>query len=249
MKILIFCALKEEALPIAEILNLKKSEQNARVYEGQFSSHSIILVISGMGRKNTLRACDEYLNPIPDLVFSCGYSGGLDPNLPIGSVVLSREILILKQINPIQEDSRCDLKSSLENFRKYFDQLSFKLHSGSTVTSFHVVSKPDEKEKLARDSKALSVDMEAGFIAKRLPDTIPFFNVRAISDTVDDELEIDFSPWITKEGNIRKFAVMGYLLRHPDKIKFFWKIFCASQKARKRLVPAVQEMIKVLPLS
>lgn len=251
MKILIFCALKDEALPIVGILRLKQLNKNSRRYEGRFFAHSIRLVISGLGRKNSLRACDECLkDPMPDLVFSCGYSGGLDQNLSVGAVVLSREIVILKKMNPPEKEARFYLESHWRTLQKYLDRLSSKLYRGTTVTVFHVVSKPEEKKRLACDSKAVSVDMEAGFIARQLmPKAIPFFNLRVISDTVNDELAIDFSPWVNKEGAVRRLPILGYLLRHPSKMKFFWKILRASQEGKKNLARAVKEIIEVLPLS
>jgi hypothetical protein len=90
--------------------------------------------------------------------------------------------------------------------------------------------------------------MESGFVARYLTShQIPFFNLRVISDVSHDDLKIDFSPWITKDGRVRRLPIVGFILLHPSKIKFLVKMICSGQKARKNLARAAKEIIKVLP--
>ena len=69
--ILLHCAMKKEAVQIAERLGLNKASENI------YKSENISLIISGIGKQKTAIEVVKYLenNPKPDLIINIGYAG------------------------------------------------------------------------------------------------------------------------------------------------------------------------------
>ena len=69
--ILLHCAMKKEAVQIAEKLSLNKTDEN--LYKGE----NVSLIISGIGKQKTAIEVVKYLenNPKPDLIINIGFAG------------------------------------------------------------------------------------------------------------------------------------------------------------------------------
>src|ERR1039458_3833272 len=73
MHLLVCFALKEEAPPFRKIATGKSG---------------ISILITGIGRKNAEKPVREFLaTNSPELVLTCGFAGGLNPDLKLGEVV------------------------------------------------------------------------------------------------------------------------------------------------------------------
>lgn len=246
MRILIFCALKEEAIPIVRILNLRQTEKLSRVYQGEFDSHFIRLFVTGWGRKNTESACDLFFKELPNLFISCGFAGGLDQNLKAGDTVLADQILFWEEGSLMDEPQTVSFKESYEKFTGTF-QRAFR---GTLLTTHRVIYRSEEKKKLAYRLKALAVDMESGYAAQYASKKgVPFLALRTITDTVDEDLKIDFSPWIDKNGNIRRYRMLRDLLIQPRQWSYFFQVVFSGIKAKKSLAESMKDLIKALPTS
>ncbi|MBI1884615.1 MAG: hypothetical protein HYS08_10505 [Chlamydiae bacterium] len=243
MQILIFCALQDEASPLVRALRLEKSSLK-NVYQGTFSSHFIQIVVTGMGKENTKKACAEYLKEKSDVIFSCGYAGGLRSDEKGGEVILSEKIFLL-------EDEKNPLELSLiPAWGKLREGVHHLVKLGNSMTVLHIIDQADEKKRLGDEFSALAVDMEAGFIAQgALEKKIPFFNFRVISDASHEDVEMDFAEWIDEEGAIRKGAILLEVFRHPSHLKYLLKLMRHLARCKKNLVGVVKNFMKTLPSS
>ncbi len=248
MKILIFCALYEEARPIVKALKLKHLPFHTKEFHGIFNAHEITVIVTGMGRKNTQKACEYYLtSSLPDMVFSCGYAGGLNPSLKVGDVFLSEKILIWEKGPWDHRPKEIFLKRLWKKWEEVLNQISSKIRTGTSLTVSKAVALASEKEKLGKAFHAFSVDMEAGFIAEALVQhKTPFFNLRVISDDVKQDIKIDFSSWVTKEGKVAWKFVLIEILKHPWHVFYLLRIGWSSHKSSRRLAACVKDFLNTL---
>ncbi|MBI1870989.1 MAG: hypothetical protein HYS07_07340 [Chlamydiae bacterium] len=247
MRILIFCALKEEAKPLIKTLALGSSSEPV-IYEGELSSHSIRLVVTGMGRENTERACEKFVQyPLPDLIFSCGYTGGLDPRLELGHIVLSSKILVWGTSSSLEPEAEYPIEECWKGLRSSIDPFLSEIHLGPQVTALKIIDQASEKKMLGERFGALAVDMESAWIvdsAKKK--NIPFLNLRVISDAVSHDIKIDFSHWFNSEGSICKRAIFQELMRHPLKVFYLIQVVLTTRRAMRRLAGVVKELVLTL---
>ncbi len=248
MKILIFCALYEEARLIIKALKLKHLPFHSKEFHGIFNSHEITVIVTGMGRKNTQKACEHYLlSSSTDMVFSCGYAGGLNPSLKVGDVFLSEKILIWEKGPGDHRPKEIFLKSLWKKWEEALTQFSSKICTGTSLTVSKAVALASEKEKLGKAFHAFSVDMEAGFIAEALSKyKTPFFNLRVISDNVKQDIKIDFSAWVNKEGKIAWKPVLIEILKHPWHIFYLLRMGWSSHKSSGRLAKYMKKFLNAI---
>lgn len=248
MKILIFCALYEEARPIVKLLKLKHLPFHTKEFHGNFNAHAITVIVTGMGRKNTQKTCEYYLTAsLPDMVFSCGYAGGLSPSLKIGDIFLSEKILIWEKGPWDHRPKEIFLKDSWKKWEGSLNQIFSQLHTGTSLTVSKAVALASEKEKMGKAFHAFSVDMEAGFIAEALAKyKTPFFNLRVISDDVKQDIKIDFSTWVTQEGKIAWKFVLMEILKHPWHVFYLLRMGYSSHQSAMRLAHCVKHFLNVL---
>lgn len=236
MKILIFCALQEEARPILRMIRSLPLE-----------TCFCRLTITGPGRKNVQRAwANRDKDFPPDLVIFCGFAGGLDPRLDSGKLVLADQILLW------EASSKEPLVFATDGlwFKKVRETLSrwgSDVYCGKILTSSRVVSKRNEKRELGGRFGALAVDMESGYLAQLLsPDSIPFMVLRAISDTAEESLRIDFSPWIDRTGAIQRTALLLSQVKSPQNLLYLFRMGRTTRRAGKRLAEVLREIILAL---
>ena len=243
MRILIFCALKEEALPIVRMLHLHQKGISPCIYQGEWKRHSIELAVTGCGKKNTLKACSYVLTMSPDLFVSCGFAGGLDQKLEVGDVVLAEQLLFWEEGSLLDEPRICSLEESYKKFKTIFQ----RTFSGTVLTTHRVIHRSEEKKNLARCFSALAVDMESGYAAQYASDKgVPFLALKVVTDTADEDLKIDFSPWLGENGDLRKFRMVGSLLTQPHQWRWFLKMMWSGIKAKKALAESVRTLIEGL---
>ena len=155
--VLVCFALKEEAAPFRKIAAGKSG---------------VSILITGIGRQNARRSLvDRLAQSTPGLVLTCGFAGGLDPELKIGDVVFEPQDV-----------------SSHEK----------RLHAGARPGKFfcadRIASTAAEKKKLRDETHADAVDMESEAIHAVCRERgIPCVTLRVISDAAHDDMPLDFN--------------------------------------------------------
>ena len=109
-----------------------------------------------------------------------------------------------------------------------------------------VVNRPEEKKALGEDYDAIAIDMETSVLAQMTAlRNLPFLSVRAITDTVDEEL-IDVSSFMAKDGQISLKKAGWYVLTHPRSIKTFISLQEVAHRGTKNMTEFLIAFLKLL---
>jgi nucleoside phosphorylase len=180
-----------------------------------FAASGVITLITGIGRHNTEQALARALaGAEPGLVVSCGFAGGLNPDLPTGAVIFDA-------------DPATDLTARL-------------LAAGARPARFHhvnrIVTSAEEKRQLRQVTGADAVEMESQVVrdfcrARGLPSA----TIRVISDPADQDLPLDFNRLMTATAKISYLRLAGVLLASPGKVPALLRLQRQSELAARNL--------------
>lgn len=129
-----------------------------------------LLVANGPGP----RSVEEVLREQMDVsgIVNTGFCGALDPSLRIGDII-------------VWGDVPCNLEFT----------------RGEISSSDRVVVTAEEKQRLWEKTGAVAAEMEAGAV-KKVADRwgVPFYCVRAVSDTANEDMPLDFNLYRDSAG-------------------------------------------------
>jgi adenosylhomocysteine nucleosidase len=205
--VLVCFAVKEEARPFQQITAARPSVRS---------------LVVGMGKANAQRAIEQALaGARPGLVLTCGFAGGLDPELSAGTVVFDA-------------DSESGLEAGL-------------LALGAKRARFHcsarVAVTAAEKQALRQATGADAVEMESEPIrAACQARGIPSATVRVILDTAREDLPLDFNRLMGpgQQMSYRKLALA--LLASPLKVGALLRLQKESRKAAGRMAEVLEQL-------
>ena len=199
-KVLVCFAVKEEARGFTKLA-------------GERIDLKVILV--GMGKRNAARAIRAALvKERPQLVLTCGFAGGLRPELAMGTVVFAA-------------DPETDLEPAL-------------LAAGAKPARFHcakrVAATVEEKRALREATGADAVEMESEVIrAVCREQKIPSATVRVILDTASEDLPLDFNQLMTEDQKMSYGKLAMALAKSPGKVGGLLRLQRQSQAAAEKL--------------
>jgi adenosylhomocysteine nucleosidase len=122
-----------------------------------------LLVANGPGPRSIEKALRQKMEVSG--IINTGFCGALDPSLRIGDIV-------------VWGDAPCGA-----GFAR-----------GEISSSDRVVVTAEEKHRLREKTGAIAAEMEAGAVKKIAGDwKVPFYCVRAVSDTANEDLPLDFN--------------------------------------------------------
>jgi len=197
-EILVCFAVKEEATQF---------KQKAHSIPG------VKILLTGIGRRNAETASKAALaRQKPSFVFTCGFAGGLNPELTSGAVVCSAE---------------SDVQSVVAS-------------AGAKPARFHcserIVTTAAQKRELYQSTGADAVEMESQFIrAVCCEHNIPSATVRVILDTADEDLPLDFNQLMNSRQEMSYARLALALLKTPTTIPALLRLQRQSQAAGHRL--------------
>ncbi|MBX3747354.1 MAG: hypothetical protein KF833_18750 [Verrucomicrobiae bacterium] len=177
------------------------------------------VLVTGMGAANAaLRLRRHLVTHLPRRVVTAGYAGGLNPDLPAGTVLFSTE-----------RDP--ELTSRLPE-------------AGAVPGTFHCASRvavtTAEKRNLREATGADAVEMESGIIADVCREhLLPVATVRVILDPADADLPLDFNALMTPRHTVCLGRLIGHLLLHPGAVPRLLRF-------RRECARAAQRLAKVL---
>ncbi len=202
---LICFALKEEAAPFRKLV-AGKSE--------------ISILITGIGRKNAGKSVRGFLAghsggasvpasrlvsslAPPKLVLTCGFAGGLNPDLKLGEVVF--ELSDFEIRNP---------QSAIRN-----RLLAASAKPAKFSCADRVATTTAEKKKLREETGADVVEMESGAIHAICRERgISCATVRVISDTANEDLPLDFNALAKPDMSLDYGKLVWMVVKSPGKI-------------------------------
>ena len=181
------------------------------------------ILITGMGRENAERSLHQQLRVrLPQLVLSCGFAGGLNPYLSVGTVVFSA-------------DEDAGVTAAL-------------LRAGACPVQFYcaerVAATVEAKRQLWEETGADAVEMESQIIrAICRAHGIPSATIRVISDGAHENLPLDFNLFMSSEQRIQYGRLILALLGSPQRIPAILRLQRQTQFAARRLAGVLGELI------
>jgi adenosylhomocysteine nucleosidase len=219
MSTLICFALKEEAAPFRKI-----AAANAATVQAGIS-----ILLTGIGRQNAEKSLREFLaTNSPKLVLTCGFAGGLNPNLKLGEVVFE---LSEPQLPSANSQLRAQLLAAGASPAKFFcaDRIA------TTVA---------EKKALRAETGAEAVEMESATIHAVCAERgIPCATVRVISDTANEDLPLDFNALSKPDKNLDFGKLFLAIAKSPGKIGALMELQKKTKFAAEQLADVLEKIV------
>lgn len=206
--LLLTFALKEEVRPFQRLVGLRSD---------------LRVLLTGIGQRNAEKAIRRALSEqSPKLVLTCGFAGGLNPELATGTVIFSAD-----------EDFR--LSPAL-------------LAVGALPARFHcaerIATTVGQKRALQQSTGADAVEMESGVIrAISREHNIPSATVRVISDSAEEDLPLDFNLLMDAEQNLSYGRLAMTLAGSPGKISALLNLQRQTKAAAEKLAQVLAGII------
>ena len=116
--------------------------------------------------------------------------------------------------------------------------------AGRFVCKSRVLWRGEEKRALAAETDAIAVDMESAALAKVARDAaVPFAIVRAVSDTRDEDLPLDFNLFLRPTGWIAGGIAC---LSHPSSLAGLSRLRTQSRIAAAHLTQFYEQYLDAL---
>jgi len=236
MKILITFALDAELAPWRRLARLAPvSQANFHAYESASAGRSIRAVLTGVGPLNAQRIAHEALQWAPDVCICAGLAGSLRAEHHKGDVLTAATVRDLETHRPLEADGHLLQLAVTRGAQRI----------GVLGTSKDMVSTVADKHRLARIADA--VDMESfSVLAEAAKCDIPAISIRAISDTVDENLPMDFGQVLDNRGQVIVTKVARHVARHPGSLPGLMRLSSASRAASLNLARFLESYVAAL---
>ena len=211
MKIGIMGAMREEIAPILELVDEIDTEidyAKNRYYKARYDGVSLIIAYSKIGKVNSALTAATMIEKFGiDILLFSGVAGAINENLHIGDLIIATKLCqhdldITAFGHPygyvpeskvfVETNER--LNSIARNVAK---KLNKKLLSGVIATGDQFIADAKKKEWIKETFQADAIEMEGasvGFVCDSLG--VPFFVLRAISDSADMDAGFDFDKFL-----------------------------------------------------
>ena len=185
--------------------------------QGRLNGVQIALVANGPGPELAGAAVDVVReNEKMDGLISIGFCGGLQPSLQACDIFVATEV------------------AGVSAARIPATQKFFK--SGKLLSINRVVPTAAEKTGLGK-AGADAVEMEAAAVAARAQQyNLPFYAVRVVTDTCNEDFPVDFNEMRSQDGHFSRAKILAAALRRPG------VVFPELVKLNKRTKRAAQAL-------
>ncbi len=221
MSLTLICfALKEEAAPFHKIAAKRPG---------------VCTLIVGIGRQNAERAVRSFLAAsAPELVLTCGFAGGLNPELKLGDVVFELG----------------KLKSEIGNQSEppHVGSYQALIAAGAKPVKFfcadRIATTVAEKQKLRAETGADAVEMESGAIQAVCRERgLACVTVRVITDPADEDLPLDFNALAKPDQSLDFGKLAWAIVKSPGKIGALRELQKTTSFAAKQLAAVLERVI------
>jgi len=215
-KIAIMGAMPEEIAPLlAQVENIKKVEYAKNsYYEATYKGKEIVIAYSKIGKVFASLTATIMLEKFgcDKLLFS-GVAGAINPELKIGDLIIAdalcqHDLDIVAFGHPYGYVPEGEVSLSTDvTLRTIAKDVAQKrgltLKEGTIATGDQFVANSERKDWIADTFKADALEMEGASVAVICNALeVPFFILRAISDTANDEAGIDFDAFMVESAKI-----------------------------------------------
>jgi len=215
-KIAIMGAMPEEIAPLLEkVENVKKVEYaNNTYYEATYQGKELVIAYSKIGKVFSSLTASTLLEKFgcTKLLFS-GVAGAINPALKIGDLIIADKLcqhdldisIFGHDFGFVPEGAKfVESDATLREVAKEVaKQNGLSLIEGTIATGDQFVASNERKAFIAKNFQADALEMEGASVAVVCDAlNVPFFVLRAISDTANDDAEMDFDAFMVSSAKI-----------------------------------------------
>ena len=227
-KLAIMGAMEEEIEPLlAHFENVNVVEfANNKYYEVSYNSLDIVIVYSKIGKVFASLTAATMIEKFGcDTLLFSGVAGGINPKLQIGDLIIADklcqhdlDITAFGHPNGYVPGGKVFVDSSkelLEIAKKVAVTENLKVIEGVIATGDQFVHSNERKDFIEKTFNADALEMEGASVAVVCDAlNVPFFILRAISDSANGEANFDFDEFLNSSAKISS----NYLVKIVDEL-------------------------------
>lgn len=176
----------------------------------------------------------------PCFLIICGFAGALTASAAPGALVIARTVIDVASPN-IEYRPDSALLAAAESLRLN----SIPIFTGGQATGNRVLIHASEKHALAARTGATAVDMEtAGAVRAAEAVGIPWLAVRAITDSAQEDMPLDFNTLVDTDGSMDITRIMLAAITHPWKLPGLIQLGKNSSLAASNLATFLAAFLK-----
>jgi len=221
-KIAIMGAMPEEVAPILKQLGAYKTTEYAgnKYYEATYNGVELVVAYSKIGKVfSTLTATTMIEHFACDILLFSGVAGGINPSLKIGDLIVATKLsqhdlditAFGHPMGYVPEGSvfiETD-KDLLALSKEVATELGKNVIEGVIATGDQFVHDEKVKANIVKHFNADALEMEGGSVAAVCNAlNVPFFILRAISDTADTDASFSFDEFMESSAIISAEFIM-----------------------------------------
>jgi len=206
-----------------------------------FEKEGLLLVQTGMGRGGAVKALEIITDNYPlKLLISTGFASAVKEGIKPGDMVAYNALYCLDEdliLHPQERLFHLAVNSLIEA------KLRFFIGGGLTVP--RLICSSRIRQQIGEDPRITAIDMESYWLAQGCDRKgIPFLAIRAISDTLKDELP-DLGAFLSPFGVWHKRRAMIYFCAHPLRTIKLFQLYLNSSRAQRNLTLWFNHFLKV----
>lgn len=237
--VVVLAALKDELAPLAGRLRGSRIERldNLKLRRGRLGGSELVLAVTGDGEVAARRGAARLLDELrPDVVFAVGVAGGLSPGLEPGHVVVADRVMDENGMAVSMDPAWLERGLAVSGTSR-----------GTVISATRIAVTPAEKaglhSRLDTDGAAV-VDLEsAAFAGEAVERGLPCLVARAVCDTAEEALPLDFNRFRTAAGGVSQGRVLRHALTHPGIVEALMGLRDRVRSCSQVLAELVTEVI------
>ncbi|HIP52366.1 MAG TPA: 5'-methylthioadenosine/adenosylhomocysteine nucleosidase [Campylobacterales bacterium] len=215
-KIAIMGAMPEEIEPLLEKLeNINKVEYaNNTYYEATYKGKDLVIAYSKIGKVFSSLTASTLLEKFAcDKLLFSGVAGAINPALKIGDLIIADKLcqhdldisIFGHDFGYVPEGAKFveTDKALREIAKEVAKENNLSLIEGTIATGDQFVASNERKGFISKNFQADAIEMEGASVAVVCDALkVPFFVLRAISDTANDDAGMDFDEFMVGSAKI-----------------------------------------------
>lgn len=175
----------------------------------------ILCLLSGPGLARAEQTSRRLVELGADVLLGLGVSGGLDPALVPGELVLASAVWQARggTAPALVWEAPAAHAEVLDDLRR----AGIPARLGPVLSVDRPAARPEDKLRLHQSCGALVVDMESAAVAAVAREhALPFLCLRAVCDPQGRAIPAEFGEVLDESGGVRLLAVLGKLIKRPS---------------------------------
>jgi adenosylhomocysteine nucleosidase len=207
------------------------------IYEATAGKANVRVAITGVGSVNARRVVRYALGEVTDVCISSGFAGALRSDLRCGEILAARAVRVLDDSRAIASNPGLVRAAGASGAREV----------GMFATSDAMLLTAEAKRRLSHSADA--VEMESfSILAEAAAANVPSIAIRAVSDSLGEDLPLNFSEMLDASGKVQYARVAAALVRTPQRLPALLRLGRQSRRAAKELARFLDSYVTSLSM-